>query len=845
MQNVSFLSRSRTGAKLGLAAVVLLASLLLAVVVAVPAAWAQDVTATLRIEYVEGTMMPPITVTVPSGTTFDDLGLAGANTDPGFVTALHVLLVALDEVHGPGAGASMVVASNGNINSIGGSSGSSVSSGAFWMHALNQTQPADAGGMGFVLGTTPVSNGDSVEITGMFWDMFNPTWMTFFDRTTFSATTGESFDVRLRAHDPNDWSPGAFNVAPAAPIAGAEILIDPLVAGTLGASSPSGFVSNAQGVASITLNEPGTYVLSARRLVAGGATSDITRPFAVVEVAPADTGGGAGPGNGGPGNGGGGQDPNPDMPDFDTSPPANLSVQWGSFRGNTFNSAITNAATLTSTQSGVAAWTHRVGTSGMGLTSPVQIDGNFFIASRTTLYRLNSAGQVTGTTTLFPGTGVATFLAAGSGQVFVPVGHGSVQAINAQTMTTRWISESFDNNWQKLGALTYANGFLYGAAGFDITDLESNGTFFCLNALTGERVWTYNSPQATGERGFYWSGAAVTDSAVLFAGDDGVLVSHRIGAAGAVDGVISTASLSGGVRSSVLFVEGVGGAGFAYVATRNGYVNRVAVAADGTLGAVQTRSLTGINSTSTPVEFRNRLYVVSGERFVGGTMDVLDATTLEVLRSVALPGFSQSSPLLVATGAQAANGYEVSLYIALNDQRDDLVRIVDSESASLARTDLARTNAAGEIRAEAVYRPGGSFTLSSVTIDEVSGRLLYVDGSGYFTAIAASNNPLPPADPEGDPPNGDGTLDPEETPGGSGGNSGSDESTTTTRVPSVGPATYDMNVGATAFFLAAVLALMIAAATAAKIIDDRRSKQLDELEEYDGDGDYDYDDEDD
>ncbi|MCL2745527.1 MAG: PQQ-binding-like beta-propeller repeat protein [Coriobacteriia bacterium] len=523
------------------------------------------------------------------------------------------------------------------------------------------------------------------------------------------------------------------------------------------------------------------------------------------------------------------------------------SVRWSSFRGNAFNLARVDSGTPATNQLGRTLWSQPV-SDGSSALSPVKVGDAVYIAGGSTLWKLDSAGSIVDTVPLEAPIGQAAFLAAGSGKIFVPIGAGQVQAFDAHTLQPLWTSEPFASNWQALGALTYKDGYLYGSASFDLFMRHSEGAFFCLDASTGEEVWTHSSSSGAAQTGFYWAGAAVTDHVVLFAGDEGILVSHTAGTQTArATGIVDTAVLAGGVRSPVLFVENevsADGSGVAFASTRDGFVSRVVVAADGSLGPVLSAPLSGEISTATPVIYRNRLYVVSGELLDGGYVDVFSATTLERLRSIELPGFSQSSPLLATAGSNSANGYEVSLFVALNDMQDDVVRIIDSERVG------------AEMRAETFLSPGGSFALNSVSACD-QGRLYYVDGRGNFTAITAANQQLSPGN-GGNGNNGNDNNNNGDAGGGtdgSGNNGGAnddiyspqeeDETTSEesgsedatgipgdgSRAAGEGPKTADVSDAMRWLFFAA-LALTAGFAVIAAKIADRKKEKLKKLEKF-------------
>ena len=789
-------------------AVLFLLVLTLSLLVFAPTAWAQQITATLRIEHIEDTRLAPVEVTLEHRP-LSELGFSLA--DPGFITPFHVLAEGLEQVYGPGEAQARIALFGSMLGTIDGSFGSTAGEpNVWWMFAANQSMPVDpVFGWGYAMNQYPVQDGDEIDFLGMWggqWGVASP-YLSFFHSQNYEVKVDQSFDAQILGLDGfDDFGQAAFRA-----IAGAEILIDPVGGSRTGATTPSGIMTNAQGVAELSFDEAGTYLLSAKRPIAnpsspGGSVSDITRPFAIVTVTtePVDT----------------------------PPPPPVPTPEWDSSRGNTHNSGTTDAQTPGVTQSAQALWSYRV-SDGSSAVSPVKIGDYLYIAGGTTLFKFdaaaasgNGAQRLVARATLASPVGPAAFITTDGGKVFVPLDAGRVQAFDAATLESVWISEGFDSSWQSFGMLNYADGYVYGAAGRDRFMVESEGSFFALDAATGEKVWTYSSTSAQSERGFYWSGAAHIETsggdALLFAGDDGMLVSHRAGSAGTgVAAVIDRVQLPGGVRSAVLFVPASdsGGGGVAYVSTRNGYVARISVAADGSfVGQPSTASLSGAGSTATPVVYKNRLFVVSGELLDSGHVDVFNATSLERLRSVELPGFSQSSPLLSTRTASAVNGYEVSLFVALNDARDDVVRIVDSESSG------------GQIRAEAIFRPGGSFTLSSVSACG-NGGLYYTDGRGYLTALVASDDELPPQEGGG---NGEGDDNAGDNGDGDGSYGQGDYeylSTDSTRTASAGPTTGDFN-DVTPWLIAASVAAIIVAVVISKNISDCRKEMFENIAKY-------------
>ncbi|MDR1412790.1 MAG: Ig-like domain-containing protein [Actinomycetes bacterium] len=408
---------------------------------------------------------------------------------------------------------------------------------------------------------------------------------------------------------------------------------------------------------------------------------------------------------------------------------------WAMFRGDARNNGVTTGHTPRSATEVVSAWSD-LKVSGSSVSSPILVDGTLYVAVDDTLHEVDAAtGVILRSAALDAAIGFTAYLAAGEGKIFVPIGGGRVQSFDAATLTSQWTSAEH-TGFSSAAVVTYHEGRLYTGTykSYDFNGNSTEGEFYCLNAADGKQVWTY-SPSVSGETtltGYNWAGAAVADDAevVLFAGDDGVLVSHALDS----DSVVATRSVGAPVRSSVLFD---GGENHAYVTTTTGKLYRSTLTGAGSFDAddplTAWATLSGKSSSSVPVLYRQRLYVISGlsewnlyDEPETGWLDVIDTAEGRLISRAQLPGYSQSSPLLTTGYATSANGYEVYLYLLLNSGRgDDVVVVKDSEQLSA-------------LQVSQLYQPGGTNAMGSLLADD-AGQLYFVDGGDW----SDWNNPVP------------------------------------------------------------------------------------------------------
>ena len=395
-------------------------------------------------------------------------------------------------------------------------------------------------------------------------------------------------------------------------------------------------------------------------------------------------------------------------------------AEWDSFRGKTYG--ITTAKTPTSASDVDVTFSRKLTTGWDGLSAPLIAGNSIYVATGSRLLKLSKGGDVLLEAPLAASIGYFSYPAFGEGKIFVPISGGRVQAFDAVTLEPLWISEEL--SLQSLSPIVYNNGYVYTGV------TSANGTkgqYFCLNAEDSDpsrtdeinpAVWSY--VPSSGSAGYYWSGAAITDDAILFAGDEGVLYSHSLTSDEIYDSIV----LPSGVRSGVVYDETEGAA---FVATQDGKICRVE--SDGkSFGALETVQLPGTNpaSTSTPVVVNGRLYVGSSDGLAQGYLNVVDTKSMQLVYSASVEGAVQSSPLVSTGYASAENDETVYVYFTSNGGVGGVYCLKDSQNAT--QPELTE-----------LYIPekdSQQYCTASVIADE-NGTLYYVNDSGTLFALSA------------------------------------------------------------------------------------------------------------
>lgn len=348
-------------------------------------------------------------------------------------------------------------------------------------------------------------------------------------------------------------------------------------------------------------------------------------------------------------------DPNTKFEDYPTSPNAPHPDKATSSDTTSYvkNEGNTGAATSAPTSSNNAALSWKK-TYGNGNYSEILTLGDsiYFASSLLNadwtaqpamLHRLNAKGEETGSLQLFSAIDAsACRMAYTDGVIVIPLANGRLQGVSASEMKTLWVSGAIASGAQNISTVTASGGMVFTgtANSLDSSYNATTGTFFGINAITGDRVWANEEANT----GFYWSGACKVGNVLLYGNDAGVLTAVDP----ATGKTVSTLKLSSAIRSTVISNSAETEA---YVTTNDGTLHKISVAPNGSLSELNAASFAS-KSTSTATLFQGNLFVGGGAADYTGTLSVVDAATMQIKHSVSLPFEVKSAPLV----AKAADG---------------------------------------------------------------------------------------------------------------------------------------------------------------------------------------------
>lgn len=328
--------------------------------------------------------------------------------------------------------------------------------------------------------------------------------------------------------------------------------------------------------------------------------------------------------------------PNAPHPDKATG---NDTTSYVKNTGNT--STVTSAPT--SSSNAALAWKKNYGNN--NYSEILTLGGSIYFASSllnpdwtaqpAVLHRLNAkTGEETASLQLFSAIDSTCRPVYTDGVIVVPLANGRLQGISATEMKTLWVSNAIAAGDMNMSTVTAANGMVF--TGTTSNWNATKGTFFGINAITGDCVWANKSEDA----GYYWAGACKVGNVLVYGDNAGWLKAVDP----ATGKVVSQLKLSSAIRSTVVSNE----AGTtAYMTTNDGTLHVLSVAIDGSLSEQNvvfdsTKAL----CTSTPTLFEGNLYVGGGVYGSKGYFSVIDASTLQVKSTIEVPYYVQSTPLV-------------------------------------------------------------------------------------------------------------------------------------------------------------------------------------------------------
>lgn len=431
------------------------------------------------------------------------------------------------------------------------------------------------------------------------------------------------------------------------------------------------------------------------------------------------------------------------------APASNLpdySGEWPTFRNSKNNNALTNTVTPDSAATAELKWVKKYGTGWSASTSiPIIVNNNVYFIMGSKIIRADKAnGDVLREGTLKGSAGFSTnSLVYAEGMVFAQVGNGVIQAFNADTLESLWVTEAIGG--QTISPITYYNGYIYTGMWRGETNMQN---FACFSVTDEDPTNGFETKYATWLMphmgGYYWVGAYVNDVCAVFGSDDGTSDSNSptavLYSVNPVTGsVIDTINdVKGDIRCCVVYESGR-----VYFTTKGGYLYSVGLNSNGTFDHASIKSIQiGSMSTSTPVIYKGRLYVgCSGKGYdwdgdSGSGIAVVDVSggKLDIIYKASTPGYPQAGAL-VSTAFEAATG-KVYVYTTYNNNPGGIYIIEDSAG----QTEPSANNGNLYVPEKAYQQ----YCISTICADS-EGTLYYKNDSGALIAVKSKAKlPEPP-----------------------------------------------------------------------------------------------------
>ena len=419
---------------------------------------------------------------------------------------------------------------------------------------------------------------------------------------------------------------------------------------------------------------------------------------------------------------------------------------WWNYRNNEENNGVSQVATPTSPDETSEKWAVKLGGSwSESCTPPLILNGYLYTGAGKYIYKLDKeTGEVLGASEQLKGSLVFALnpLTYAEGMIYAQIGNGQIQAIDATTLKSCWVSEPLGG--QTLSPITYKDGYLYTGTW---NSESKEGCYFCLSVTDEDPnsgteikkcVWRYSH-----KGGFYWAGSYATSNYVVFGSDDGskegdYTASSILYSVSAKTGILidQKKDLVGDIRTSIVEANG-----YIYFATKGGMLYRVKMNSDGSFGAMTSYNLGGM-ATASPVVYKGRIYIGvcgTGGQFsqdAGHHFDVLQETAngISLAYSVPMRGYPQAGATLsTAYEDQDFNGDgkpdgRVYLYFTYNTYPGGISVLTDEPGQTSGK-------------AEDLFTPETKkqqYCISTICVDQ-EGTLYYKNDSGYLMAVTSNS----------------------------------------------------------------------------------------------------------
>ncbi|MEE1045065.1 MAG: PQQ-binding-like beta-propeller repeat protein [Olegusella sp.] len=399
---------------------------------------------------------------------------------------------------------------------------------------------------------------------------------------------------------------------------------------------------------------------------------------------------------------------------------ADLPSDWSQSEDNGNVTSATTPTTETSVN-----WKTRIsGSNGAPVSEPLIVDGKVYLAIGENpswasiksdyagkLVRIDTAsGKVEATGDLAGAIDYTVRPLYQGGIIYVPLSNGVVQAFNASTMKTRWVSESRTKGEQSSCSLRIENGALYVGTAISSYPNYPSGSISALDAATGRTLWS----KANSAAGYIWT-APVCVNGLLCIGDTSGAVHVFDPATGAEQG---TFSLGSPIKSDPVLYRG-----HLLVVTNDGVLHQLAVQSDGSLKQLSTASTFAKGYvTAAPTVVGSTAVIAGSDNYQGAIaiVDLLSMTTQRTVTTATGTAFGQGNFAGSPLASIQKDG--TWLYFALN-----------SAAGALYSYRL------GDAEAHLLYAPDGTVAqyCDSPVIADAKGNLYYLNDSGYLVQLKA------------------------------------------------------------------------------------------------------------
>ena len=410
------------------------------------------------------------------------------------------------------------------------------------------------------------------------------------------------------------------------------------------------------------------------------------------------------------------------QPMADSLPDISGPGDWLSARGNPQNMGVLNALTPTTATETNLKWARTFGTGGFADTpnSPVIIGDHLIVSANNVICKLDrETGNVVAQTTMVaaPSFGISS-LAYGAGMVFAPISNGRIQAFNASTLESLWVSEQIGG--QSLSPIVYHDGYVY--TGFWQSETADN-YYVCLSVTDEDPADPTETKLAQWKHlaagGYYWAGGIVLGDYIVFGSDNGVGTGEEAG----LSNVFALNRITGDVSDVLEGVFGDQRSGIAYddvtgnlfFVSKAGYINTVKF--DESTGKFDKSSFKmnrpfNAQATSTPAVYDGTVFFgTGGGPGSPGKIVAVEAETLDLIDDVDLIAYPQGSPLLTTAYEDED---KLFLYITYNGLPGGLAMVeFDTDTRELTKTEIFTPPAGMQ-----------NYAISSVVCDK--------DGTLYF-----------------------------------------------------------------------------------------------------------------